>query len=137
MFYRPEGKAVLADVVPYFEDGEFKLFYLKDYRDKADKGEGCPWYLITAKDMVNFIEHGPAILRGRPDEQDLYIFTGCCVKFGGEYYIFYTGYNPHFTGPGETTQKVLLAQSKDLVHWEKQKGFVFGLSDFLENKKAV
>ena len=28
MFYRPDNKSVCADVIPFFEDGEFKLCYL-------------------------------------------------------------------------------------------------------------
>ena len=89
MFYRAPGKAVCADVIPFFEDGEFKLFYLRDYRDIEAHGEGCPWCLLTTKDLVHYEDKGPVLLRGKEDEQDLYVFTGCCIKAGEEYVIFY------------------------------------------------
>ena len=54
MFYRPKGKAVAADVIPFYKDGIFYLFYLKDFRDAEKYGEGVPWYLIKTKDFVNF-----------------------------------------------------------------------------------
>ncbi|MEG1706774.1 MAG: glycoside hydrolase, partial [Clostridia bacterium] len=95
MFYRADRSAVCADVIPFYENGEFKLFYLKDFRDRETFGEGCPWNLLTTKDLVNYVDHGAVLERGTQDEQDLYVFTGSCTKWNNEYYIFYTGHNPH------------------------------------------
>lgn len=116
MFYRAPGKAVCADVIPFFEDGEFKLFYLRDYRDVAEHGEGCPWCLLTSKDLVCYKDEGPVLLRGKEDEQDLYVFTGCCIRHEDKYMIFYTGHNPHLRAKGMPEQKILRAVSSDLVH---------------------
>ena len=132
MFYRAPGKAVCADVIPFFEDGEFKLFYLRDYRDIEAHGEGCPWCLLTTKDLVHYEDKGPVLLRGKEDEQDLYVFTGCCIKAGEEYVIFYTGHNPHLRAKGLPEQKILRATSRDLIHWEKDRNFVFEAPDWLE-----
>ncbi len=132
MYYRAQGKAVCADVIPFYEDGEFKLFYLRDYRDAENEGEGCPWCLLTTKDLVRYEDRGPVLLRGTKEEQDLYVFTGCCVKFGEEYLIFYTGHNPHLRKKGLPEQKILLAKSRDLLHWEKDETFVFAAPDWLE-----
>lgn len=132
MFYRAPGKAVCADVIPFFEDGEFKLFYLRDYRDVAEHGEGCPWCLLTSKDLVCYKDEGPVLLRGKEDEQDLYVFTGCCIRHEDKYMIFYTGHNPHLRAKGMPEQKILRAVSSDLVHWEKDKNFVFEAPDWLE-----
>lgn len=132
MFYRAPGKAVCADVIPFYEDGEFKLFYLRDYRDVENHGEGCPWCLLTTRDLVNYKDHGPVLLRGTKEEQDLYVFTGCCIKDGDTYYIFYTGHNPHLRAKGLPEQKVLRATSKDLINWEKDKDFVFEAPEWLE-----
>ena len=132
MFYRAPGKAVCADVIPFFEDGEFKLFYLRDYRDIEAHGEGCPWCLLTTKDLVHYEDKGPVLLRGEEDEQDLYVFTGCCIKAGEEYVIYYTGHNPHLRAKGFPEQKILRATSRDLIHWEKDKSFVFAAPDWLE-----
>ncbi len=132
MYYRAPGKAVCADVIPFWEGGEFKLFYLRDYRDISVHGEGCPWCLLTSKDLVSYHDCGPVLLRGGEDEQDLYVFTGCCIKAGEEYIIFYTGHNPHLRAKGLPEQKILRAVSRDLVHWEKDRDFVFAAPDWLE-----
>ena len=124
MYYRPDQKSVCADVIPYFENGTFYLFYLKDYRDLKNKGEGCDWHLVTTKDLVHYEEKGPVILRGTKEEQDLYVYTGSIIKKEDTYYIFYTGHNPYFENGHQGVQKILLATSKDLIHWTKQKDFV-------------
>lgn len=60
------------------------------------------------------------------------MFTGCCIKDGDTYYIFYTGHNPHLRAKGLPEQKVLRATSKDLINWEKDKDFVFEAPEWLE-----
>lgn len=133
MYFRSqEKKSVCADVIPYFEDGEFRLFYLKDYRDIANYGEGCPWCLLKTKDLVNYTDCGPVLLRGSEDEQDLYVFTGCTTKFNDEYYVFYTGHNPHLRSKGLPEQKILLAKGKSLEELHKVKDFVFEAPDWME-----
>lgn len=132
MYYRAPEKAVCADVIPFYENGEFKLFYLRDYRDISVHGEGCPWCLLTSSDLVHFYDHGPVLLRGGKEEQDLYVFTGCCIRAGEEYMIFYTGHNPHLREKGLPEQKILRATSRDLLHWEKDRDFVFAAPDWLE-----
>lgn len=134
MFYRPDNKSVCADVIPYFKDGEFKLFYLKDYRDLEKVGEGCDWNFLTTKDLVNFTDHGIAIKRGGLNDQDLYVYTGSVFEWNGIYYIFYTGHNPHFAAQNKPVQAIMLATSKDLKTWEKQSDFIFTPNtSFLEN----
>lgn len=132
MYYRAKGKAVCADVIPYYEDGTFYLFYLRDYRDVENRGEGCPWCLLTSKDLVHYEDHGEVLVRGSEQDQDLYVFTGSCTKHNGEYYIYYTGHNPHKRRAGLPEQKVLLAKSKDLYHWEKVKDFCLEAPENLE-----
>lgn len=132
MYYRPDMRAVCADVIPYYENGEFKLFYLKDYRDLPNKGEGCPWHLLTTKNLVDYEDKGVVLPRGKADEQDLYVFTGCCVKKDDTYYIYYTGHNPHLRRQNKPEQKIMLATSKDLLHWEKDKTFLFEAPEWME-----
>lgn len=132
MFYRAPGEAVCADVIPFYEDGTFKLFYLRDFRNIPKHGEGCPWCLLTTKDLVTYEDYGPVLLRGGADAQDLYVFTGCCIKAGDEYMIFYTGHNPHLRAQGLPEQKILRAKSRDLIHWEKDTSFVFEAPAWLE-----
>jgi len=132
MFYRPEGKAVCADVIPFYENGEFKLFYLKDYRDIPEHGEGCDWHLLTSSDLVHWQDHGAAITRGNAEEQDLYVYTGCCIRHDHHYVIYYTGHNPHKRRAGLPEQKIMRAFSDDLEHWKKDPDFLFEAPDWLE-----
>lgn len=41
IFYRPVA-GVAADFIPFYWDGAYHLFYLKDYRDPSGHGEGTP-----------------------------------------------------------------------------------------------
>lgn len=117
-FYRPAG-AWAADFIPFYKDGQFHLFYLLDWRDKAGHGEGTPWYQITTTDFVNFSEPGEMLPRGGENAQDLYVFTGSVVEGEGKYHIFYTGHNPHLRQAGKPEQAIMHAVSSDLLHWEK------------------
>ena len=129
MFYRPQNASVLADVIPYYKDGTYYIFFLNDYRDTETYGEGCPWNLITTKDFINFREYVEVIKRGKPDEQDLYVFTGSCIEKDGKYYIFYTAHNPH---KNNFQEKIFLAVSDDLIYWAKDKSFSLQAPDWLE-----
>ena len=131
MFYKPEI-GVAADVIPFYENGEFKLLYLHDYRDIDKYGEGCPWDLLTTKDFLTYQKYSNVIERGGKKEQDLYIFTGSVIKKDGIYFVFYTGHNPHLRERGLPEQKILLATGKELTNLEKVKEFVFEAPDYLE-----
>ena len=132
MYYKPEN-GVLADVIPYYENGKFYLYYLRDYRNKEACGEGVPWVLLTTDDFVHFEDFGEVVPRGKENEQDLYIFTGSVIKGNDEkYYIFYTGHNPHYINMGKPQEVIMLAVSDDKVHWEKQNGFDLGAPDGYE-----
>ncbi len=122
MYYRPDD-GVAADVIPFFHDGEFKLFYLRDYRDRERNGEGVPWCLVTTKDFVQYREYGEVLPRGAADEQDLFVFTGSVLEHDGRFYIFYTGHNHHFAEQGKNMEELCLAVSDDLVRWEKDPSF--------------
>jgi beta-fructofuranosidase len=118
IFYKPDD-GWAADFIPFFHDGVFHLFYLKDYRDKERCGEGTPWFHISTRDFVEFTDHGEALPRGTVHDQDLYVFTGSVYAHGGRFHIFYTGHNPHFRAAGRPEQAVMHAVSDDLIHWEK------------------
>ena len=124
IYYKPED-AVSADIIPFYKSGVFYLFYLKDFRNIPQMGEGTPWYLLTTEDFLTFKEHGEVIPRGSIDMQDLYVFTGSVFEYNNEYYIFYTGHNPHFPKKKKPQQAIFMAKSKDLYTWQKVKDFVF------------
>jgi beta-fructofuranosidase len=125
-FYKPAG-AWAADFIPFHKDGRYRLFYLQDWRNPTEYGEGTPWYQISTDDFVHFAEHGMMLRRGGQDEQDLYVFTGSVIEVqgraleqaGGHYHIFYTGHNPYFREHGKPEQAVMHAVSNDLLNWRK------------------
>jgi len=117
-FYKP-ADAWAADFIPLYDNGVFQLFYLLDWRDVKNHGEGTPWYRVSTTDFVNFTEHGEMLARGTVDEQDLYVFTGSAIKANGQYHIFYTGHNPHLRKQGKPEQGVMHAVSDDMVKWKK------------------
>ena len=118
IFYKPEN-AWAADFIPFFAKGNFRLFYLHDWRDRERFGEGTPWYQIGTRDFLKFEEYGEMLPRGSKSEQDLYVFTGSVIEAEGMYHIFYTGHNPYFQEQGKPVQGVMHAVSADLVSWKK------------------
>jgi beta-fructofuranosidase len=118
IFYKPaDGWA--ADFIPFYWNGEYHLFYLKDYRDPARCGEGTPWFHIGTRDFVHFTDYGLALPRGDPSAQDLYVFTGSAIEYQGRFHIFYTGHNPHLRKQGLAEQGVMHAVSDNLRDWVK------------------
>lgn len=118
VFYRPET-GVLADVIPYYEDGKYYLFYLHDYRDTAQYGTGVDWDLLVTEDFISYENKGTAIRRGSPSQQDNNVFTGSVIKAEGRYHIFYTGNNAAYVGTGKPKEAIMHAVSDDLVRWRK------------------
>ena len=123
-FYRPDD-GVAADFIPFYWNGDFHLFYLKDYRDAPGHGEGTPWFHVATKDFVTFEDWGEALPRGEKDDQDLWVFTGSVIEREGTFHIFYTGHNSHFCNTDKPVQMVMHATSPDLLTWKKDASFVF------------
>jgi beta-fructofuranosidase len=120
-----DSAVVAGDFIPFYWNGDYHLFYLRDWRDPAGHGEGTPWWHIVTRDFVSFEDWGEALPRGSRDEQDLYVFTGCAYEWEGQFHIFYTGHNPHFRSAGRPAQAVLHATSPDLRTWTKDPDFRF------------
>lgn len=78
IFYRPE-KAVLGDVIPFYDHGEFKPFYLRNFRGNRDQTHRDSWVMLTTKDHVHFTEHDTHIVGG----------TGSVILVDGVYHMFY------------------------------------------------
>jgi beta-fructofuranosidase len=118
LFYKPSD-GWPGDFIPFYWEGEYHLFYLKDYRNEKVAGPGIPWFHIGTRDFVHFTDYGEAIPRGCEDEQDLCIFTGCVIERGGSFHIFYTGHNASFAKAGRPSQAIMHATSPDLTNWSK------------------
>lgn len=129
LFYKAQN-GWCADVIPFYKDGTYYLYYLHDYRDPENFGEGTPWYLLTTQDFVTFQEYGEVLPRGSKEERDLYVFTGCVFEDAKgvtpyPYHIYYTGHNPHYPTQGKPLEMVMHAVSQDLIHWEKQQDIFY------------
>ena len=122
IFYRPDA-SVAADFIPFFWNGEYHLFYLRDWRNHQGHGEGTPWFHLVTRDFVHFEDWGEALPRGTKEEQDLYVFTGSAYHADGQFHIFYTGHNHHLKQAGKPVQAILHATSPDLRTWTKEAGW--------------
>lgn len=78
IFFRPE-KAVLGDMIPFYDEGVFKPFYLRNYRGNRDQTHQDSWVMLSTKDHVHFQEHDTKIVGG----------TGSVIKVDGVYHMFY------------------------------------------------
>ncbi len=105
----------VGDVMPYYDNGTYNVFYLADQRD--GKQGYHPWALLKTSDFVNFEDKGVVINYGDSmDSQDIALGTGSVIKDkNGLYHAFYTGHNDTFA-PKEA---IMHATSKDLESWEK------------------
>lgn len=124
-FYKP-APGVVGDCIPYYYDGRYHVFYLRNYRDTDSYGVGSPWHHVSTTDGVTFRDHGEALSKGSDDEQDMAVATGSVfTDDNGLHHIFYTGINPYFRDDERREQAILHATSTDLDHWVKQPGSVW------------
>lgn len=104
----------VGDPMPYYEDGVFYLYYLKEGGDSYNHSI----YLATTRDFLNYEEYDtPVIEASRSGGQDGWTGTGNVVKVGEKYYFFYTGHAANDTY--EYMEKIMLAIGDDPYHFEK------------------
>ena len=111
LFYTPQHARV-GDVIPYYEDGKFHLFYLKNWNPYFGSDRKDGWHLLNTKDMVHYgPETAIGILGG----------TGSVIKADGIYHLYYCVFeqNPQ-------RQYVCHATSSDLDSWTKHEEETFG-----------
>jgi beta-fructofuranosidase len=124
----------VGDVMPYYEDGEFQIFFLHDASDlvKSSSAGQHPVHKFTSTNVLDFNYEGEMIPYGNATTQDQLLGTGSVVKVGDTYYFYYTGHNSSASwlqnnNPGWATannrEAVMYATSKDLSNWTKHKDF--------------
>ncbi len=118
-FFKPRP-GVIGDTIPFFHDGRYHVFYLRDHRDPDSYGIGSAWHHISTLDFVHWDKHQEALAQGPIDAYDLTVATGC-VFTGPDstHHIFYTGINPYLRTPDSHSQVILHATSNDLMTWTK------------------
>lgn len=104
----------VGDPMPYYEDGVFYLYYLKEGGDSYNHSI----YLTTTTDFLSFTEYDtPIIESSRSGGQDAWAGTGNVVKVEDKYYFFYTGHAP--SESYEFMEKIMVAVGDDPYHFEK------------------
>ena len=103
-----------------FEPPDYHLFHLRAPRSLADpelRHNSATIGHAESCDLLNWRDKGRALGPGRLGEwDDLSVWTGSVIKRGGLYYMLYTGRCQAEQG---TVQRIGLARSDDLYHWEK------------------
>lgn len=103
----------VGDTMPYYEDGTYYIYYLKDGGDSYNHSV----YLATTQDFTTFTETDEPILEAdRNGGQDSWIGTGSVVKVDGEYLFFYTG---HSSSATEFKETIMLAKGTTPQSFEK------------------
>lgn len=103
VFYRPKN-AFVGDVIPFFDGGLFKPFYLKIWRDYRGSDRIDGWHMLATADHLQYQEFPTRIVGG----------TGSVLKIGAVYHMFYCKFD-HHSQPEK--QMVCHATSSDLKKW--------------------
>lgn len=115
LFYTPRNARV-GDVIPFYEDGVFKPFYLKNWNPYfgADRTDG--WHMLQTTDHLHYTESCTGIRGG----------TGSVIKHDGVYHMFYCKFrqNPQ-------RQYVWHATSTDMKTWTELPEETFGPDETL------
>ena len=125
VWYQPDDGWV-GDVIPFYHDGAFYLYYLHDWRAPGS-GRGTAWRLVRTRDLREWEELGEVIPAGGPEAQDFNAYTGSVIEAEDGFHLFYTGHNPNIVdeATGEPLQAVMHATSADLIEWTKLPGHTF------------
>lgn len=115
----------VGDPMPFYDDGEFHVFYLEDLRD--GKTGYHPWTLYETSNFYEYENKGQVIPYGETaNDQDIALGTGCVIKDqSGLYHAFYTGHNDFY----EPKEAIMHATSTDMENWTKIPGDMFYAED--------
>ena len=121
-FFLPEmdgtKQPYVGDPMPYYEDGVYYIYYLKDGGDSFNHSI----YLATTTDFVTYTEYdAPVLEASRDGGQDSWIGTGSVVKVENQYYLFYTGHNGSGSMPFK--EKIMVAVGDTLTSFTKLSGW--------------
>ena len=111
LFYTPQHARV-GDVIPYYEDGLFKPFYLKNWNPYFGEDRTLGWHMLTTEDNLHILSEMPTGIRGG---------TGSVIKVDGVYHLFYCVFRRD-----PQRQFVCHAISPDLKTWTPLPEETFG-----------
>lgn len=121
IFYTPENQypgmphgEMCGDIMPFYWEGRFILFFLYKY---------CI-YAVETEDFVHYGDCRLVLQNGSPEQQDWHAATGSVCYHNGIFYFYYTGFcEGNRSKEGKHEQGILRAVSKDLHGWEKDPDF--------------
>ena len=103
VFYKASAVTRCSDIIPFYDNGRFKPFYLKRWPPGYQGTDADPgWRLLESDDLVHFEEYPTGIVGA----------TGCVINVDGMYHMFYCTLTPE-------AQIIHHATSTDLRKWEK------------------
>ncbi len=122
LFFLPEkdedSQPYVGDTMPYYEDGTYYIYYLKDQGDSYNHSI----YLTTTKDFLTYEERQEVVIESdRGGAQDAWIGTGSVVKVGEKYYFFYTGHSS--MALHEFAETIMVAEGTSLTSFTKKSGW--------------
>ena len=110
---KDESQPYVGDTMPYYEDGVYYIYYLKDKGDSRNHSI----YLTTTTDFVDYTEYDDVLLESTAGAQDDWIGTGSVVKVEDTYYLFYTAHN---NGALEFKETIMVAEGDSPLAFEKR-----------------
>ena len=116
-FAKPE-EGWVGDVMPFYDNGRYNLFYLQDWRDGAPQFH--PFHLMTTENLTDYAWEKEMIPCGGLTEPDIALGTGSVLKGrDGRYHAFYTGHNYNYPNEGKPKEAMMHAVSDDMQSWTK------------------
>lgn len=112
----------MNDSVPFFWDGAYHFFFLH-HTEEVKWSSHTNWGHAASRDLVHW-ERLPDAIKpspGGPDGDGCW--TGSVVAYPGGFSLFYTAIPNFGAGP----QLQCLAESSDLIHWDKSSGNPLGV----------
>lgn len=130
----------VGDVMPYYNNGKFQLFFLHDAPDRVKQSSAGqhPIHSFTTNNLLDFTYEGESIPYGNINTQDHLLGTGSVIKVDNIYYFYYTGHNGSSNwlqnnNPGwsavNSREAIMYATSSDLKNWTKKAGFALNSPD--------
>jgi beta-fructofuranosidase len=117
-FFRPGEDYWVGDIIPFYWEGVYHIFYLKDRMHHGLPGGQHIWAHISTKDFLHWEEYPIAVPLGETGQVDsASCGTGSVFQHDGQFHIFYLG--RYYNTKGETQETVCHSISKDLINWEK------------------
>ena len=111
LFYTPPHARV-GDVIPFYDEGVFKPFYLKNWNNYYGEDRTDGWHMLTTPDNLHILSETPTGIRGG---------TGSVVKADGAYHLFYCVFKHD-----PQRQYICHAVSDDLARWTPLPEETFG-----------